>query len=460
MELAKSGGDTDIVRQLENLCSLRGLPQPKIQETVEYPYTYVAIISVGVGMKMKKAMCRGQSARSAKEKAAFKWMQLYGHSQYQDIQTFPPERNSSASVSSPRNLNKSTGPSAKSNKTKGKGEAAIQLQVDAAWEDGTSEDDDPGEPKDPGKKTLLKRVFGNSPLPKQNPFKGLSSSKKSVREKTSYPVDSDDEHQSPPPKKSSTSKKMKKKIFSVFTESPKKGKSEKAYKFQFKRDQDLPDSRNGEEVEEKKTHRKASLQQSSPPKVNIEGEKYEQSSIDLGILQLLESSSDSEIPQSPGFRGNDRGGRSGEVEVVDLSSDPEFETPTGLMESQMEPDETVGHDEDLFDSLRIRFSLPIRRKKDPSRVQSEISGSGKILKQTGRVCPPTGDPEKEKEEHLFKSPLRKAPTLRKERSQDSPVMRKETRRLPSPTIDELLKLPEKVGNTGKTMDQILDEGNF
>ena len=191
--------ELDVVQELQSYCSARGLPKPSIQDTLEYPYTYVTLISIGG----KKAMSRGQSARSAREKAAFKWMKLYGQP---EIRIFPPERNSP--VSSPRSLDKSAGARAKSTETN-QAKADNKLQVDATREDGTSEEEDPGELRDPVKKTLLKKVFGNSPITKRSPFK--RSNKKSDRKKTSPTVSvdpdhgssaSDDDHSPPPPKKS------------------------------------------------------------------------------------------------------------------------------------------------------------------------------------------------------------------------------------------------------------------
>ena len=222
--------ELDVVQELQSYCSTQGLPKPLIQETLEYPYTYVTLISIGG----KKAMSRGDSARIARERAALKWMKLYGQP---DIRISPPETERKSSLSSPMCLDKSAGARAKSIKA----DNMLHLQVDATGEDGTSEEDDPGELRDPGKKTLLKKVFGNSPITKRSPFK--RSNKKSDRKKTSPPVSVDPDHRSsasddddhkPPPSKKSAS--MKKKIFSAFKESPKKGKSEKPFKFQFKRD--------------------------------------------------------------------------------------------------------------------------------------------------------------------------------------------------------------------------------
>ena len=385
-------------------------------------------------------------------------MKLYGHSFYQEIKTFPREGKSSASAPSPRFLDKSSWDRAK---------AATQLQLD-----GTSEEDDPGEPKDSRKKSLLGKVFGNSPIPmmpKQNPFK--SSSKKSVRKKTSrsHPVDpdqgssaSDDDHDPPPLKKSTSTKK---KLFAVFKDSPKKEKPKKSFKFQFNRDHGLPGFREVEELEEKKTPRKTSLQPSSPHKGYIKDKNYknfehQQPSFDDEIQLLLESSkSGSVIPEAP---------EAEEQEVVELSSDTEVETPADFGECQVESEETTSNDGDLFDSLKNRFSLSIGRKKDKPRVGREICGSRKIFQQTERFRQPSSsfhsevdlDQEEEEEDrHLFNSPARKGKTPRKGRNQESPVARRKPRSPASPSIDDLLQLPEKVGTTGKTMDEILDEGN-
>ena len=419
MELEESGfedHDADGVQKLQDYCLVRGWPQPRIEESMDYPYIYVTQITVGG----KKVFSRGQSARSARDRAAFKWLKLHGQP---EIRIIPDQRNSPISE-------KSKGARAKSSKTSNTKDVT-KLQPVLTLEDGTTEDEDLDELKDPGKKTLVAKVFGNSPILRRSPFK---HSKKSVRKKTktSPQVDpeqsssaSDDEHNPPPPKKSAS---MKKKIFSVFKESPKIGKSEKTFKFQFKRDLGLPGFRTGEEIKEKKSSSRAITQPSSSHKVNTEEKKYErpQSSIDLEILQLLESSSDSEIPQSHDSLRLDRGGRGDELEREETSSD-----------------ETVNDDDDdLFSSLKKRFGF--RRKKN------------KIPKQSDRHLPPSAsflsevvlEEKGEDQDHLFISTPRKEQTPAK------------GRKLGSPSIDELLKLPEKVGNTGKTMDEILDEGNF
>ena len=175
---------------------------------------------------------------------------------------------------------------------------------------------------------------------------------------------------------------------------------------------------------------------------------------------LLESSkSGSVIPEAP---------EAEEQEVVELSSDTEVETPADFGECQVESEETTSNDGDLFDSLKNRFSLSIGRKKDKPRVGREICGSRKIFQQTERFRQPSSsfhsevdlDQEEEEEDrHLFNSPARKGKTPRKGRNQESPVARRKPRSPASPSIDDLLKLPEKVGTTGKTMDEILDEGN-
>ena len=136
MELEDSGdGGTDIVQQLQDYCSMLGFPEPKIQETVDY----AAYITVG----NKKAISRGQSARSAREKAALRWLNLHGQPEIRITPDSP--------LTTPRCPDKSTGARAKSTKPPSK--APNKLQFDATSE----EEEDPAEQRDPGKKTLMEK---------------------------------------------------------------------------------------------------------------------------------------------------------------------------------------------------------------------------------------------------------------------------------------------------------------
>ena len=132
--------ELDVVQELQSYCSTQGLPKPLIQETLEYPYTYVTLINISG----KRALGRGQSAHIAREKAALRWMKIYGQP---EIRISPPETERNSPLSSPRCLDKSAGARAKSSKADNK------LQVDATREDGTSEEEDPG------KKTLMEKVL-------------------------------------------------------------------------------------------------------------------------------------------------------------------------------------------------------------------------------------------------------------------------------------------------------------
>ena len=395
-------GSADGNVQLENYCSQFRLGQPKVViQKSSYGDSYEAVLKVGT----RQVICRAQELDGLEEKVALRWLKVHGSD------------NSSLAArcaSSKPPVQMVADPSNKLPEDKGDG----LLDHEASDEEGQPDPND-------FQKYLLGEVFGSSPSPNvQKKVKKDEEIKKKEKSRGGHSQQTSD----------------KNKFFKVFTQnlscqvSPRN--SEK--RFKFSKTNCYPTGRNFEnDIKPSSAKSPKKISQLQLGSINVSTKDKIKKDDDIHCL-LDSSGTDSETFQK--FEKKAREKNSSESE----SDTAEEAFWGGMKESQIQ---TNSRDGSLFDALKKKFKWTGSKKKESI---NKINNN-RIKIRKFQV------PEQVK---VFSSDEDSDHDHSKGRQKESVMERRQSpgqNRGHLSSVDELLKLPETVGDSSKTMDEILDE---